>query len=241
MIMKKLTTYLSALLLAGVLAGCNLTNILPTPDLAITLLGPSSSGVQEDATEGSVSELIVYTVNTRNTETNTIISTNRFLPLVRLQVQARPGSIGAYIESYSVDYFLADGTQVLSDNNQSYRGVVQLVVPDGVICREVRSEEEPIDCDINDYDPTNPSRDFEYAMGDPVISQNFSPISSEIANSLTGETGAFASIVVEGRDANNRSFSQRLTPVKVNFFSEEVLFEPEPEPEDEEEPADSTT
>ena len=170
----------------------------------LAVLGPASNS---GADGGDISEIVVG-VGPGGQIT---------LPFIRVRAQARPGSIGAFIEGYSVDYFQADGEQELPSNGQSYRGVLSLTVDDGVICRETRSAPEPIDCDINDYDPENPDRDFEYAYGDPAISDQFAPIDGEIAIALFDTEGSYASIVIEGRDANGNDFSQRLSPVKIVY------------------------
>ena len=164
----------------------------------------------------------------RNTTTDELTFERFVLPEISLIAQAKPGSLGAYVETYSIEYALVDGEQQLPASGQSSRGVLGLQIDDGVICREARPDIEPIDCDIN-------SSEAEYAIGDPATSRNFSAISSEMASILRGTVDSYAIIVLEGLDANGNSFSQRLDPLKISYRLNSIRdLDPE---EEEEEPA----
>ena len=197
------------------LSSCNLTNLFPTVDLALGL----TNG------EGAVSESQLHIAKNyvRNTDTNVLTFDGYTLYQVRLEASANPGSIGAIIDSYSIDYFLASGASVATDSGQSYRGALGLRVPDGVICREFRPDFEPVECTI-----TTPGA--EYAHGDVVFSQAFFPMDFDLAanlDAIPANEGAFAIITFEGRDANGNAFSQRLEPVTIQFFLGEITdFDP---------------
>ena len=220
--MKKIIAYASTLLLALILAGCNLTTPYPRVELSFTVLGQALGSSEV----GALTDIVVGTNFVRDTETDTLTFENYTLPQIGLRAQAKPGSIGAYIETYSIEYALVDGEQQLPESGQSSRGVLGLQVDDGIICRETRPEIEPIDCDIN-------SPEAEYAIGDPATSLSFAAISGEMARILGGTVDSYAIIVLEGLDANGNSFSQRLDPLKISYRINNIR-DLDPEEEEEE-------
>ena len=203
----------SLAIISLLLSSCNIANVFPTVDLAV--------GLTTDGTDESQIRIAYNFL--RNTDTGVTTFDGYTFSPVRLQASANPGSIGAIIDSYSIDYFLAGGSSVATDSGQSYRGTLGLRVPDGVICRETRPEPEPVECTINT--PT-----AEYAHGDAVLSDYFYPIDVDVASNLRASPaseGAFAVITVEGRDANGNAFSQRLEPVTIVTFTGEITdFDP---------------
>lgn len=200
--MKKILFLLSSLLLAGFLAGCNLTKVFPTADLTLTLIDNTGETVR------TVSQ-IEYTENyAKNADTDICEFVGLTLPKrVRIQANTRPGSIGTTITGYAIDYFKADGTEVPTSTGESFRGSLGLTVPDGVVC--------PADttgvCTLN-------TAGAEWAEGEIVRSAQFIAADGDVWAALSGDPtneGAYASIVVNGTDANGNPYSQRLSPVTI--------------------------
>jgi hypothetical protein len=193
---------------AVLLTSCNIFRIFPRADLNLSLIdGDDRTLSQIEFTEVFLDE--------EDGEPCSLFSGVR-IQKPRLMANSRPGSIGVDIDKYSVDYFWADGDEIPTGSGEAFRGTLSLPVPDGVVCSEFPSNEEPHDCTINTPGAT-------WAPGATVISQSFSPSGLDIYNQLAAAgssgTGAYASIVVEGTDSNGNAYSRVLNPVTLVIFS----------------------
>ena len=204
--MKKLFAYTSTLLLAFVLAGCNLTNVFPTVDLNVEIVGDSGS------------ELVITSNFTKFERDQPYELVSTTIPSIQLEASAKAGSIGAYIETYAIDYFLVDGTQVTTPTGDSKRGRVGLRVRGGFNCT-VTPEEE---CTVNSTRVEGGATlsDAYPAPSEPVLSRPFAPIEGEVADLFRDTLDSYASIVLEGTDVNGNSFSKFISPVTIIFRSE---------------------
>lgn len=208
--MKKTFLLLSSLLLTGLLAACNLTNVFPTADLTLTLID------QTGETLRTVSQIVFSENYVLDADTDVCEFVSVTLPTsVRIQANARPGSIGTTITGYSIDYFKADGTEVATATGESYRGSLGLTVPDGVVCPATPEGQAEV-CTLN-------TPGAEWAEGEIVRSAQFIPADADIWSALSADPtrqGAYASIVVDGVDANGNPYSQRLSPVTIIITAE---------------------
>ena len=204
--MKKTLFLLSSLLLAVVLVGCNLNNVFPTAELNLGLI---------DGTSDTVSSLSQIEVAVNGASIG--------VDSVRLKASAKPGSIGAFIDGYAVDYFLANGDQVATSTGDSFKGSLGLYIQDGIECPAGVLEQ---DCTVN-Y--SSSEGNAVYTQGPEAVSQPFIPIDVDIVDALIaeasdpddlfGQAGAYAFVVVSGEDANGNPFSQRLGPVTIVLVS----------------------
>ena len=192
---------ISALLLSS----CNLFQVVPRADIAYSLI---------DSSGDVASQIRVLKVFEKDEDTGLFVFVGYVLPFVRVQAQANPGSIGAVVERYSIDYFMPNGMPVPTDSGESYRGSLGMRVPAGVRCEKYPSDEEPNECTLF-------SEDAVFAPGVPIRSSAFAAIDTDIIGKLDGAPaaeGAFARITLEGRDANGNSYSTQLSPVTIAFF-----------------------
>ena len=192
---------ISALLLSS----CNLFQVVPRADIVYSLI---------DSSGDVASQIRVLKVFERDEDTGLFVVVGYVLPNVRIQAQANPGSIGVVIERYAIDFFMPNGMPVPTDSGESFRGLLGLRVPAGVRCEKYPSEEEPNECMLF-------SEDAVFAPGVPARSIAFSAIATDVIGKLDGAPaaeGAFARIIVEGRDANGNSYSAQLSPVTIAFF-----------------------
>ncbi len=194
-------------LLSLLLASCgNQLQLLPQADISLTLI--ESTKTEPDFNKSQI------TVSTSFDNNGAV---GFALTEVKFYTFARAGSIAADIESYTIDYFYADGTQIETDTGSSMRGNVAVHVPAGWLCPEPKEGEPPVlVCGIN----TNGA---VAGTGPAVVTNTFFAIDMDIINKLwnasdgIGRSGAYAMITVEGTDANGNHFAIKMAPVTVIF------------------------
>ena len=198
------------LLIALLLASCgNQLQLIPRADISITLI--DSTKLVPDYNDSQISVSTVY-----DSKTGGVSFT---LDAVRFYVFSRPGSIASDIESYSIDYFYADGTQIETATGSSMRGNTAVHVPAGWKCPE--SKDEPIlVCGVN-------SKGAVPANSEAVVTNSFYAIDIDIISKLwneadgIGRAGAYAMITVEGTDGNGNHFAKKLSPVSIIFINKQ--------------------
>ena len=135
------------------LSGCNLLNVLPTADLGISF--------------SESSQLTVLVTIDEDTGAASFA-----VPEVRLRAHSKPGSIGANLSNYSIDYFYATGDKIPTGTGESFRGSLAMSIPAGVSC-----EGDSVPCTIN-------SPDAFYAKSEDIFSAPFSPIDLDVITEL---------------------------------------------------------
>jgi len=188
------------------LAGCNLTNVLPTADLVVALVdGPEAASSQITLTR-SFSDL---TDADGNVIAECSVPTGYVVQSMRVKAFARPGSLGAYIENFSTDYFTAQGNRIATATGESFRGSLAMDVPAGLSCGE-----EATECSL--------TSGGTYANGPVVYGEGFSPIDDDVAAAIfaspTSE-GSYASVQLEGTDYNGNYYSKLISPVTIVVFA----------------------
>jgi hypothetical protein len=207
----KLLPLLVGLVTLLALSSCNLDNLIPTADINMSLV---------DGSDGTVSQIeVTKHFADRKVDADTTIPCADFVgwdqTKLRLKGQARPGSIGANISGYSIDYFTAKGDSIPTATSESMDGSLSLRVPDGVVCSDKPSEEEPNACTVN-----SGTAKFDYGL--PVLSDSFVAIDSDVFARLDASAtkeGSYASFLFEGEDANGNYFSKLVSPVTIVFFA----------------------
>ncbi|MCA9836073.1 MAG: hypothetical protein KC422_04140 [Trueperaceae bacterium] len=202
----KILPLLAGLILVIALSGCNLDNVFPTADINMSL----------EAGDTTTSQIeIVKHFADLEVDADTTVPCASFVSWsqtkLRVKAQARPGSIGANILGYSVDYYTADGNSIPTGTGESFRGSLSLRVPDGVVCSDKPSEEEPNGCTVN-----SDTAKFDY--GQTVLSDAFIPIDSDVFARLDASAtneGSYASILFEGEDANGNYYSKLVSPITI--------------------------
>lgn len=196
------------------LSSCNLFNVFPGPSISVELVATSEGAPNLNSTQ-----IIVNT--SVDPDTNQIgFAVNS----VRLKAFSQAGSTSSTIESYAIDYFYATNDEIPTSTGQSFRGSLSLIIPDGVRCKELPPEGDAEDCTINSLDEAG-KPDYVFERSADVFSSSFVPIDLDIINALyfgtTPRNGAYATIVLEGKDANGNIFTHRLSPVTIEFLAAE--------------------
>jgi len=191
------------LLIALLLASCgNQLKVLPQADINLSIATGeegASSQIREDVTIDTEKGTIEFL-----TEGSSLVAS------------ANSGSLGVNINSYTIDYFYADGTQIETATGASYRGNIALKVPGGWLCPKPAEGEAVLVCDVN-------TKGSVPATGPTVSSNSFSPMAGDIIGKLWNESdgisrsGAYAMISVEGTDANGNHYSKKMEPVTIVF------------------------
>ena len=193
------------------LSSCgNQLNLIPRADLSVTLI--DAKAVEPDFNHSQI--VISPKVN------STTGSVSFFIHPVRFYAFTRPGSVAVNIESYTIDYFYADGTQIETGTGASMRGNTAVHVPAGWKCPEAgEGEPEIIECTIT-------SKGAVAVNGEAVVTNSFYAIDLDIILKLWNEadgidrSGAYAMITVEGTDTNGNHYSKKMKPVGIIFVAE---------------------
>ncbi len=188
------------------LAGCNLTNVLPTADLVVALV----DGADEARSQITLTRTFV---DLEDADGNVIaecsVPSSYVIQSMRVKAFARPGSMGAYIENFSTDYFTAQGNRIATATGESFRGSLAMNVPPGLSCGE-----EATECSL--------TSGGTYTNGPVVYSAGISPIDDDVAGAIfaspTSE-GSYASIQLEGTDYNGNYYSKLISPVTIVVFA----------------------
>lgn len=193
-------------LLGLILSSCgNQLQIIPRSDLSVTLIDSTKTAPDFNSSQIAIS-----------TSVDTSGRVSFGIEAVRFYTFARPGSIAVDIESYTIDYFYAEGTQIETDTGSSMRGNVAVHVPAGWKCPE--SDPPVLACGVN-------SSGAVAATGPAVVTNAFFAIDVDIISKLwsaddgIGRSGAYALITIEGTDANGNHFSKKLAPVTILFVN----------------------
>ncbi len=198
------------LLIGLLLASCgNQLQLIPRADISLTLIESTKTKPDFDRSQITVGASI-----------DNDGQVGFLLTAVKFYVFSRPGSVAADIESYSIDYFYADGTQIETDTGSSMRGNVAVHVPAGWKCpTPAEGEPEVLVCGVN-------SRGAVAATSEAVVTNTFFAIDLDVINKLwnasdgIGRSGAYAMITVEGTDANGNHFAIKMAPVTIIFISQ---------------------
>ena len=213
----KILPLLAGLVILLALTSCNLDNLIPTADINMSLV----SGGEGAASQIEITKFFEDLEVDADTTVPCAAFTGWVQQKLRLKAQARPASIGANITGYSIDYFTANGDSIPTATGESFDGSLSLRVPDGVVCADVPSEEEPFGCSVNKGDEPLDNPKFDY--GPTVFSDSFAAIDSDVFARLdanASKEGAYASILFEGEDANGNYFSKLVSPVTIVFYAE---------------------
>jgi hypothetical protein len=193
------------LITAFLLTSCNIYQLLPRADLNISL-ADNQSQMQVDVAIRRGTGDRTFTVNK-----------------VALQANARPGSLGADLSDFEIEYFYADGTKFETTGIGTFKGKLSMSVPSGVACNA-----GSVPCEVS-------SPDSYYTTGPTILSGAFAPIAGADAIKLydgaKSEAGSYATITVRGIDSNGNAYSGVLTPVTINFYT--TFTDPPAEPEEE--------
>ena len=189
---RLLTSLLTITLL---LSSCNLFNVIPTVDLNVSIVDGLDPGTV------TVTQILI--------EVSGDAADPQFaVPPLRLKAYGQPGSIASNITGYSIDYFYATGDKINTSTGESFRGTLAMNIPAGISCAATSP------CTIN-------APDVSYTKTEDVYSDPFRPIEADIVRDLFFGTnpieGAYASISIEGKDANGNFFSNFLSPVTIVF------------------------
>ena len=207
----KLKLSLTIIAIALLLASCgNQLNLIPRADLSITLIDSTKS-----VPDFNHSQIVISPKIDEKTG-----SVSFFIHPVRFYAFTRPGSVAVNIESYTIDYFYGDGTQIETGTGASMRGNTAVHVPAGWKCPKPGEDDpEIIECTIT-------SKGAVAVNGEAVVSNSFYAIDMDIILKLWNEadgidrSGAYAMITAEGTDTNGNHYSKKMNPVNIIFVAE---------------------
>jgi hypothetical protein len=159
---------------------------------------------------------INYTVTVTEEEDddgNVTVRYNLQVESAILRANARPGSIGAALTGYTVDYYYGDGTPVPFPLNARFAGSLNMRVLPGLICDDLFTGEEVFrDCSVN-----SPGASFQ--TGPIALSSSFVPLDPDTGYTMffaqRSIEGSYAIITLTGVDALNRPFSKVLSPITI--------------------------
>jgi hypothetical protein len=189
------------LVTALLLTSCNIYQVLPRADLNISVVG--GGGTSGGAT---LSDIMIG-VKIEEDEQTGARTVTYIIPEIALTASARPGSIGANLSAYSIDYFNPSGSRIETASSTT-RGTLNINVTPGVQCPS-----GTVNCTLN-------SKDSYYAQGTPATSTSFSALDGDILNALLAlpdSDGSYAVISVSGVDTNGNEYTKTLEPVRIIF------------------------
>lgn len=193
------------LVTALLLTSCNIYQVLPRPDINVSLIDSSSAAPDYNRTQIRISPVV---------DEDTGAVEGFTIEPVRFLASARAGSMGANITDYSISYFYGDGTSIPTGSGQPLRGSLSLLVQPGLSCPGLAAGQE---CTVN-------TTGVQFAPGESSVSGSFYAIDSDIITTLwTGTKSrneAYASITLNGLDDNGNAYSKELDPVTIIFVAE---------------------